>query len=381
MSRPTTITIHLDALRHNFQRIKTLAPHSKILAMVKSNAYGHGITRIALALPDVDALGVACIEEGMILRRAGVKNPIVLMEGLFADNELTLIENENFALVVHHLEQVIMLEKNPHIKPVSIWLKIDTGMHRLGFAPDDVKAVYHRLLQCKAVKKPIGLMTHFAKADIIQSEMTQHQIDAFHATCMELVGPRSLANSAAILAWPNAHADWVRPGVMLYGASPFADQRGITHGLKPVMSFSSQLIALHFVKQGSTMGYGGHWTAPEDMMIGVVGVGYGDGYPRHAKNGTPMLVNGVECQLIGRVAMDMLTVDLRNYPLAKVGDPVLLWGPELPVERIAEFSETIGYELLTRITQRVHVVIESIENQNDIQRFCAAGFESTDKVS
>jgi alanine racemase len=296
MSRPTTITIHLDALRHNLQQIKRIAPHSRILAMVKSNAYGHGLERIALALPDADALGVACIEEGMILRRAGVKNPIVLMEGLFTESELVLVENENFTLVVHHLEQVLMLEKNPHMKPLSVWLKIDTGMHRLGFAPEKVKEIYQRLLQCDVVKKPIGYMTHFAKADVINSNMTQQQIDSFNTACAELPGPKSLVNSAGILAWPSVHCDWVRPGIMLYGASPFGGALGITHGLKPVMSLSSQLIAVHQVKCGAEMGYGGHWTAPEDMLIGVVGAGYGDGYPRNEKNGTHIIVNGVVCK-------------------------------------------------------------------------------------
>jgi alanine racemase len=363
MSRPTTITIHLDALRHNLQQIRAMAPDSRVLAMVKSNAYGHGIERIALALADADALGVACIEEAMILRRAGVKNPIVLMEGLFTVNELSLVENENFILVIHHHEQVEMLEKNPQIKPFSVWLKIDTGMHRLGFPPEEVGVVYQRLNQCAAVKKPIGLMTHFAKADEIESALTQQQINLFNAVTQNMSGPRSLANSAGILAWPSVHSDWVRPGIMLYGASPFAGQTGTAHGLKSVMSFSSRLIAVHTIQQGAEVGYGGNFKAPEEMLIGIVGAGYGDGYPRHARNGTPVLVNDIECQLVGRVAMDMLAVDLRKMPTAKVGDPVLLWGKTLPVEQIAQCSETISYELLTRITQRVHVVVDQVENQ------------------
>jgi alanine racemase len=368
MSRPTTITIHLDALRHNLQQIRALAPNSRVLAMVKSNAYGHGIERIALALPDADALGVACIEEGMILRQAGVTNPIVLMEGLFAESELALAEKEDFTLVVHHADQISMLEKNPQLKPLSIWLKIDTGMHRLGFAAHEVQMMYSRLLSCPAVKKPIGCMTHFAKADVRAGMATQQQIAVFNSVTSELPGPKSLANSAGILAWPAVHNDWVRPGIMLYGASPFAGECGVQHGLKPVMALSSQLIAIHHIKAGAEVGYGGHWTAPEDMVMGIVGAGYGDGYPRHAKNGTPILVNGVACQLIGRVAMDMLTVDLRNVPEAKVGDPVMLWGPSLPVEVIAECSETLGYELLTRITQRVHVVVDDpIANQYNAQ--------------
>jgi alanine racemase len=201
-------------------------------------------------------------------------------------------------------------------------------------------------------------MTLFAKADSLESEKTQQQINIFNEHTKTFTGPKSLSNSAGILAWPSAHLDWVRPGIMLYGTSPFEKKTGDMHGLKPVMSFSSHLIATHLIKQGAEIGYGGQWTAPEDMLVGVVGAGYGDGYPRHAKNGTPILVNGTQCPLIGRVAMDMLTVDLRNAPGSQPGDPVLLWGPALPVEYIAEASETIGYELLTRITQRVHVIVE-----------------------
>jgi alanine racemase len=367
MSRPTTITIHLDALHHNLQRIKTMAPHSRILAMVKSNAYGHGIERIASALPYADALGVACIEEGMILRDAGIKKSIVLMEGLFSSHELTMAAHNHFTIIIHHLDQVIMLEKNTSIPPLSVWLKIDTGMHRLGFEPPQIQDIHQRLLKCSSVKKPIGLMTHFAKADALDSPMTQQQIDLFNTTCNEFNGPQSLSNSAAIIAWPSAHKDWVRPGIMLYGTSPFASHIGEHYGLKPVMSFSSRLIAIHRVLQGADIGYGGHWTAPEDMLVGIVGAGYGDGYPRHAKNGTPILVNGIRCPLVGHVAMDMLTVDLRNAPTATVGDSVLLWGPTLPVEEIAECCETIGYELLTRITQRVHVAVEGKVNNHPIE--------------
>jgi len=367
MSRPTTITIHLNALQHNLQHIKTLAPHSKIIAMVKSNAYGHGIQRIASALSNADALGVACIEEGMILRNASIRKPIVLMEGLFTEDELISAANNHLTIIVHHIDQVHMLEKNEQLTPLSIWLKVDTGMHRLGFTPAEVQTIYRRLQACSSVKKPIGFMTHFAKADSLDSPMTQQQIDLFNNACAHLEGPKSLANSAGIIAWPHAHEDWVRPGIMLYGASPFTGHTGEQYGLKPVMSFSSRLIAIHHISSGDSVGYGGHWIAPEDMLIGIVGAGYGDGYPRHAKNGTPVLVNGIKCQLVGRVAMDMLAVDLRDIPFAKVGDPVLLWGPHLPVEEIAHCSGTIGYELLTRITQRVYVSIQdTFENRTPV---------------
>lgn len=366
MGRPTKITIHLDALRHNLQQIRKLAPNSSVLAMVKSNAYGHGIHRIALALPDADALGVACIEEGILLRDAGVKNPIVLMEGLFTGDELSKASAEHFTLVVHHEPQVQMLEKNSTVQPLSVWLKIDTGMHRLGFEPGQVASIYRRLMQCSTVIKPIGLMTHFAQADSSDRSSTLKQIDIFNKVVRHLKGPRSLSNSAGILAWPIAHGDWVRPGIMLYGASPLAGHCGVEHHLRPVMSLSTELIAIHQIAKGEKVGYGGTWTCPEDMLIGVVGIGYGDGYPQFAKSGTPVLMNGRPCPLVGRVSMDMSTVDLRTQPDAKVGDPVLLWGPGLPVEVVAENNGTSAYELFTRITQRVHVVSDngSVNLQN-----------------
>lgn len=358
MSRPARITIDLDALQHNLQQVRQMAPHSAVMAMVKSNAYGHGLERIATALGNADALGVACSEEGMLLRAAGVRNPVVLMEGLFDESELPVAVANDFILVVHHVSQVEMLEKHTVQKPLQIWLKIDTGMHRLGFHPDDVRAMHARLMNCTTVKKPIGLMTHFAESDSLDRAPTLQQLDIFNTITDGLQGPRSLANSAGILAWPTAHADWVRPGIMLYGASPFAGHRGVEHHLKPVMTLNSRLIAIHDLQKGSRIGYGGTFSCPEDMRIGVVGIGYGDGYPRHAQNGTPVLVNGRLCPLVGRVSMDMITVDLRTQPDARIGDPVLLWGPGLPVEVVAEYSETSGYELLTRITQRVHVAVE-----------------------
>ena len=362
MSRPTQIKINLSALRHNLGEIKRIAPNSLVLAMVKSNAYGHGLEQVALALPDADAFGVACLEEGTRLRHAGVKNSIVLMEGLFRADELPRAVASDFTLVVHHSAQIEMLEKNPQIQPISVWLKIDTGMHRLGFEVSDVPHIYQRLLACSAVKKPIGLMTHFAESDSVEQSSTQQQIEIFNAATQGLTAIRSLANSAGIIAWPAAHADWVRPGIILYGASPFAGRTGSEYNFQPVMSLTSELIAIHHLKKGDRVGYGGTWACPEDMRVGVVAIGYGDGYPRHAKAGTPMLVNGERCHLVGRVSMDMMSVDLRTQPHAKVGDPVLLWGPDLAVEIVAEHSDTNCYELLTRITQRVHVEISSADS-------------------
>ena len=359
MSRPTKVIIQLDALRHNFQQIKLRAPRSSILAMIKSNGYGHGIERVALALPEADAFGVACIEEGLALRQAGVHHAVVLMEGLFSSDELSRAAAENFTLVVHHVAQIEMLESNPHLTPLSVWLKINTGMNRLGFAPETVNVMHQRLLKCPAVKKPLGLMSHFAMADALSSAHTGRQIALFDQVTAGLPGPRSLCNSAGILAWPSAQRDWVRPGLMLYGASPFAGQQGVQYQLRPAMSLQSELIAIQKIAKDECIGYGGTWICPEEMRMGVVAMGYGDGYPQYARAGTPVLVNGRVCPLVGRVSMDMLTVDLRKQPDAKVGDPVVLWGEELPIELVAEENRTSAYELLTRITQRVKVEVVS----------------------
>lgn len=359
MSRPTFKTIDLAALRHNLDRIHQLVPGRSVIAMVKANAYGHGITQIGNALQTAEALGVASLDEGLMLREAGVKQAIVLIEGLFHEDELIIAEQNNFTLVVHHLPHVEMLERAKTKKPFSVWLKINTGMHRLGISIDELPAIYQRLLTANAVKKPIGLMTHFAEADAIESDATNKQIELFKLATASFSGPRSLANSAGILAWPDAHGDWVRPGLMLYGASPLFGKTGLDHGLLPVMTLSSQLIAISLVKKGGKIGYAGTWEAPEDMLVGVVGVGYGDGYPQSAKNGTPMLVKGVECPLVGRVSMDMLTVDLRHQPNAEIGDEVILWGKGLPVERIAKMSGSSAYEMLTRMTPRPKVEIKT----------------------
>lgn len=357
MSRPAQLTVNLKALTHNFAQIKKMAPGCAVIAMVKANAYGHGLDRVALSLPEADAFGVASLEEGLQLRRAGVKNAIILMEGLFSPEELAQAIEYDFGLVVHHLAQIDMLEKTSLAKPFTVWLKIDTGMHRLGVAPDEVSKAYARLMFCGAVKKPVGLMTHFASADVLNSAQTSQQIELFNRLTAKLEGPRSLANSAGIIAWPAAHGDWVRPGIILYGASPFAVRHSVECNLKPVMTLSSELIAIHDVAKGERVGYGGTWTASEDTQVGVVGIGYGDGYPRHAVNGTPVLVNKRPCPLVGRVSMDMLTVDLCSQPDAKIGDPVILWGEGLPVEIIADHSGTNCYELLTRVMPRVQVNI------------------------
>jgi alanine racemase len=358
MSRPTYMTIDLSALSHNLTRVHELAPGRSVIAMVKANAYGHGLERIASALHHADALGVASLEEGVKLREAGIQKPIVLMEGLFYPDELIEAAYHEFILVVHHLPHIEMLENTQTPYPFRIWLKINTGMNRLGFSPSDVITIYQRLMCMNSVQKPIGFMTHFAQADYLSSDVTQSQIALFEQMTSTLPGLKSLANSAAIIAWPNSLGDWVRPGLMLYGASPFANQTGLDHGLQPVMTLWSRLIAVSSVKKGSKVGYGGTWTATDDTVIGIVGVGYGDGYPQFAENGTPVLVNNQIGTLAGRVSMDMLAVDLGQQQNAKVGDPVVLWGKGLPVEVVAKHSKTSAYEILTRMTPRPKIEIK-----------------------
>ena len=361
MSRPAKIIIDLAALQHNVARIREMAPASKIIAMVKSNAYGHGLESIGTALAaEVEALGVACLEEGLMLREKGVTTPsIVLMEGVFQAEELLLSADHRFSLVVHRSRQIEFLEKFSSHYPFGVWLKIDTGMHRLGFNPQDVQSAWLRLMNCSRVKKPIGFMTHFAESDRGGSDGMHRQLELFNKVTANLHGPRSLAKSGAILDLPQAHCDWVRPGIILYGASPWPHSTGMQYGLLPVMSFCSELIAVNKLMKGDSIGYGGIWNAPEDMRVGVVAAGYGDGYPQGAQNGTPVLVNGQRCSTVGRVSMDMLTVDLRGQPDARPGDPVTLWGRGLPAEEVAEYSGSSVYELLTRMPgRRVRVSVE-----------------------
>lgn len=357
MTRPTYIEIDLNAVRHNLARVKALAPGSSVMAMVKANGYGHGAISVAKALEQATALGVASIDEAIQLREAGFTQPMVLMEGVFSANELDEAARHRFTLIIHHMPQVAMLEQVKVACPFSVWLKVNTGMHRLGIAPDDFAQAYKRLVAAASVQKPIGLMTHFAESEMTEGAETRQQIDLFNRLVVNLTGPRSLANSAGILAWPEAHGDWVRPGLMLYGASPILGKTGGDHGLKPVMTLYSKLIAVSHIKKGAKVGYRGTWTAPEDMLLGVVAAGYGDGYPQFTKSGMPILVNGVECALVGRVSMDMLTVDLRHCPEAKIGDKAILWGKGLPVEVLAQHANTSAHEIFTRITSRPKLVL------------------------
>ncbi|MCK9531387.1 MAG: alanine racemase [Gammaproteobacteria bacterium] len=351
--RATRVELKLSALRHNLQMARRAAPHSRIMAAIKADGYGHGMVRVARALgAATDALAVASIGEAVALREAGIETPIALLEGFFHADELALIQQHRVTTVVHHHEQLAMLEQAPLNTPVQVWLKVDSGMHRLGFLPEHVQEAWARLGRIAGVKR-LGFLTHLANADDRSDPATTRQLQAFAEATVGLEGLRSVANSAGVLGWPASHTEWARPGIMLYGVSPFVGRVGMQEGLEPVMTLRSELIAVNHLKRGFPVGYGGTWTCPEDMPVGVVAAGYGDGYPRHARTGTPVLVNGKRVPLIGRVSMDMLTVDLRSQPDARVGDPVVLWGDELPVEEVAECAGTIAYTLLCGITPRV----------------------------
>lgn len=351
--RPTRAFIDTHALRANLARLRQLAPGPKITAVLKANAYGHGQLVVARALDEADAFGVAFLEEALELRNGGITKPILLLEGFFGATELPFLQRYGLWTVVHQREQVEALEQAHLERPIKVWLKVDTGMNRLGFEPEQVAQMHARLSACASVAQPVNLLSHFASADEPENPQTRAQLACFEQATAGLAGLRSLCNSAGTLLWPQAHADWIRPGVMLYGISPLADQTGQDHGLLPVMRLESQLIATRFTRAGETIGYGGAYTVANDTVIGTVAIGYGDGYPRHAPTGTPVLINGHEVPLVGRVSMDMITVDLGRVPVGKVGDKAILWGKELPVERIAHLADTIAYELLCGVTRRV----------------------------
>ncbi len=366
MTRLARAAIDLDALRHNLYRVRQVATGSRITAVVKANAYGHGLLRAVRALQEADGFAVTCSEEVVMLREAGVQHPILLLQGFTDSADLNLVSRLGVEAVVHNRTQVETLEHSRLGRPIAVWLKVDSGMHRLGFSPGRVGEIHQRLVNCSAVAHPIRLMTHLANADDRSDPTTREQVQVFRNVADRLPGESSIANSAGILGWPETHADWVRPGIMLYGVSPFTTGTGPELDLKPVMTLGSRLIAVNRQSKGAPVGYGGAWVCPEDMPVGVVAVGYGDGYPRHAASGTPVLVNGHRVPLIGRVSMDLICVDLRAFPQAKVGDAVVLWGEGLPAEEVARKASTIAYELLCGVTQRV-----AFFQRNDRSAYCA----------
>lgn len=351
--KAATALIHTQALQHNLRIVREQAPTAKVVAVVKANAYGHGLLPVARTLKDADAYAVARIEEALSLRSGGIVKPVILLEGFFSADDLPVLAANNLQTAVHSWEQLEALEQADLPQPIRAWVKLDTGMHRLGVRPDETTTFFARLAQCKNVVQPFNLMTHFSCADELDNPATREQIELFKRLAQGMGGECALSNSAGVLAWKEAHADWVRPGIMLYGISPFPDKVGADHGLQPVMTLKSTLIAVREAKAGEKVGYGANWTTQRDTRLGVIAMGYGDGYPRMAPNGTPVLVNGRLVPTAGRVSMDMMTVDLGPGASDKVGDEVTLWGEGLPVEVVADHVGTIPYELVTKLTPRV----------------------------
>ena len=329
------------------------APGCRVLAVIKANAYGHGIVTAARALAGADAFAVARLPEAVALREAGIDARLVLLEGVQDAAELAVAAAHGLEPFVHRDGQIGMLEQWRGAHRFRVWLKIDTGMGRLGFPPPQARDAAARLAACRSVAQPPLLATHLAESELRANPRTRAQLDRFAAATAGLPGERSIANSAGLLAWPEARADWVRPGIMLYGISPFPDSTGADLGLRPVMTFETSVIAVKDVAAGDRVGYGGAWTAPAAARIAIAAAGYGDGYPRAAANGTPVLVNGRPAALAGRISMDMLAVDVSGRDDVAPGDPVQLWGPGLPVERVAAAAGTIAYELTCRVSRRV----------------------------
>jgi len=325
-----------------------------MVAVVKANAYGHGLLETARTLTDADAFGVARLEEALRLREGGITQPVLLLEGFFDADDLPSISREGFHTVVHNEAQLSALEQATLEKPVTVWMKLDTGMHRLGVLPEHADAFYERLSACKNVRQPVNIVSHFARADEPDCGATEKQLALFNHFTDGKPGQRSIAASGGILLWPQSHFEWVRPGIILYGVSPL-DTRpwGEDFGFKPVMTLTSSLIAVREHKAGEPVGYGGTWVSERDTRLGVIALGYGDGYPRSAPSGTPVRVNGREVPIVGRVAMDMICVDLGPDAQDKMGDSVVMWGDGLPVERIAEMTGVSAYELITRLTPRM----------------------------
>ena len=343
--------IRLDALKHNLRVIREACPDARIMAVIKANAYGHGMVPVARSIPDVDAFAVARLAEGLELRDARVETPVVLLSGVLNASELRDAIRNDFQIVVHCPEQVELLEQH-HDGKTIVWLKFDTGMNRLGFDPNDFDDLLNRLQACPSVAE-LRLMSHLASADEPANPATTEQLRAFGALADKFSGAVSIANTAAALGWRPLQGDyWIRPGILLFGLSPFADKTGSDLGLQPVMQFEARLIAKKRLAEGSLVGYGGRYQAPADSTLGIVSAGYGDGYTRHFRSGTPLLINGRKVPLIGAVSMDMLAVDLGMDAEDKVGDVVTLWGDGLPVEEVAPWADAIPYDLVCGVMNR-----------------------------
>ncbi|MBM7063297.1 alanine racemase [Pseudomonas sp. UL073] len=346
--RPARALIDLNALRHNYRLAREVSG-AKALAVVKADAYGHGAVRCAEALQgEADGFAVACIEEALQLRAAGIRRPILLLEGFFEASELELIEQHDLWCVLHSLWQVEALLQAPLRKPLTVWLKLDSGMHRVGLHPEDYAAAY-RGLQASGKVARIVLMSHFARADELDCPRSEEQLAVFEQARAGLDAEISLRNSPAVLGWPNMPSDWVRPGIMLYGASPFEQAQALAAQLQPVMTLQSKVISVRELPAGEPVGYGARFISERPTRVGVVAMGYADGYPRHAPTGTPVAIDGQLARIIGRVSMDMLTVDLSDLPQAGLGSRVELWGKQVLASEVAAQAGTIPYQIFCNL--------------------------------
>ena len=345
--------IDSSALKSNLRQIRAKARGARLMAVVKANAYGHGLVPTALALPEADAFAVARLEEGVALRDAGIRQQIVLLEGVFTAQQLAEAARHRFEIVVHDPLQVSLLERFAGEHRFVVWLKVDTGMNRLGFRAEEFAAVLARVRALARAPAEVRVMTHLARADERDCPMTHSQLERFHSLTHGLGLARSIGNSAGILGWDGACGDWIRPGLALYGISPFAPESSAAFGLIPVMTLASTVISVRRVPRGETVGYGGAWTAPRDSRIAIVAGGYGDGLLRSLPTGAPVLVNGRRAALVGRIAMDMIAVDVSELPEVEVGTRCVLWGRGLEVSELAAHAGTIAYELLCGVRARV----------------------------
>jgi len=354
--RPTKATVRLGAVANNLQVAQRLAPQSKIMAVIKANAYGHGVVEVAGALQNnVAAFAVAFFDEAVQLRDVGITQPILVLQGTTTDEDVAEAAAKDFWLMVHCQQQVESVLGAKLSTPVHVWIKADTGMHRLGLDALELDDVFNTLSASANVYPDMILCSHLACADEPDNPLTMQQVNKTREYAVKYGLPVSIANSAGILSWPQSHADWVRPGYMLYGNSPLAPGTVPDPGLVPAMSMNSEIISIREIAAGEGVGYGQKWVATKPSKVGTIPIGYGDGYPRHATNGTPVLVNGHRVPLAGRVSMDMISVDLSGLDQVDVGDPVELWGANLSVNEIAESAGTIGYEVLAGLSGRVPV--------------------------
>ncbi len=346
MKRSARVIIHPEALRHNLQQAKLAAPNSKVFTVIKANAYGHGVLAAAEALHEADGYAVSCIPEAVILRESGTRLPILVLQGHQNLDDLRIASKLQLRLVIHSKEQLALLDRLGGNK-IQVALKLDTGMHRLGILPKEAPSIFNILKNHPNISPDVWLMTHLSCADDLHNSYTNTQLNTFTQHTHSLSAPISIANSAGILGWPASHANYIRPGIMLYGSSPFSlqDQGRDKYNLQAAMTLIAPLIAIHKFNKGEPIGYGASFRCPHDMHVGIVACGYADGYPRHAATGTPVSINKLETYTVGRVSMDMIAISLHTIP-AKVGDLVELWGTKISVDRVAHHAETISYELL-----------------------------------